>query len=237
MSPRKIKVRGIEFNVNDEVPTWPEFWDHVENGTWEPEAFKIMDKLGPGWRWIDIGAWIGPTVLYAAARGAMVRAYEPDHVAFDRLQANVALNPQLVGQIQLNKCALGNHDGTLVMSTERLGDSMLSAFSEDRHQVRGVEVLVRDARNELLGLPFGNRTIIKMDTEGSEYKIMPHIDDLLTRTQWSWYVSLHPWVVTEREHNDVVAMFRDNLDPSRYYLVWTDHPRDPVGHARGTLVW
>ena len=77
---------------------------------------------------IDVGAWIGPMTLVAAACGARVVAYEPDPTAADELAANVALNPGF--DVTVERVALWTSTGTRQFrgGPAGLGESM-SSFS------------------------------------------------------------------------------------------------------------
>ena len=69
------------------------FWKIFEDGTWEPTTFRIFDQfLKKDGTMLDIGAWIGPTALYAARRTKQVFAFEPDPVAYPILCKNLDLN-------------------------------------------------------------------------------------------------------------------------------------------------
>ena len=44
-----------------------DFWRRVGSGLWEPQTFEVFERfLRPDRSYVDIGAWIGPTVLYGA---------------------------------------------------------------------------------------------------------------------------------------------------------------------------
>lgn len=84
-------VRGTEEYTVAEGHDW--FWKQFADGSWEPGTFRIFDKfLKPDGVMLDIGAWIGPTALYAAKRTKEVFAFEPDPVAFNKLCQNLELN-------------------------------------------------------------------------------------------------------------------------------------------------
>ncbi len=69
------------------------FWPGFADGSWEPTTFQAFDKiLAPDSTMLDIGAWIGPTALYAARRCKEVFAFEPDPTAFASLIQNLNLN-------------------------------------------------------------------------------------------------------------------------------------------------
>lgn len=84
-------VRGTEEYTVAEGHEW--FWNQFADGSWEPETFRIFDRfLDKEKVFIDIGAWIGPTTLYAASRAKQVMAFEPDPVAWRSLATNLEFN-------------------------------------------------------------------------------------------------------------------------------------------------
>src|SRR5688500_9227826 len=76
----RLSAGGQSFRV---VPSHdPRFWKLVTAGGWEPDTFVVLNRmLSGGTPYVDCGAWIGPTVLYAACKGARVTAFECDPVA------------------------------------------------------------------------------------------------------------------------------------------------------------
>ena len=90
---RDILLRGHSIRVSA-TPRYKTFWDKYEQGAWEPTTLDVLSRfLKHGSFYIDVGGWIGPTVLYAAALGAEVVAFEPDDVAHAELAKNLELNP------------------------------------------------------------------------------------------------------------------------------------------------
>ena len=88
---RSVTVGGCTFMVV--AGRHDEFWDTCEKG-WEATTFAVLtSRLTTGSTLVDVGAWIGPMTLVAAACGARVVAYEPDPAAADELRDNVAANP------------------------------------------------------------------------------------------------------------------------------------------------
>jgi len=76
-----IHKNGKKFYVNTSKNEW--FWNQVETNLWEPDTFKIFDKfIDKEHSYIDIGAWIGPTVLYGCQISKHCYAIEPDPIAF-----------------------------------------------------------------------------------------------------------------------------------------------------------
>ncbi len=84
-------VRGDKSFTVAEGHEW--FWKIFADGSWEPSTFRIFDQfLVKDRPMLDIGAWIGPTALYAADKASKVFAFEPDTVAYRSLVMNIELN-------------------------------------------------------------------------------------------------------------------------------------------------
>lgn len=183
-------VKG--FHVNPEVPSWPDFWTRVETGAWEPKTFALMDRfLEPGWRWVDFGAWIGPTALYAATKEAIVHAYEPDPVALRGLYANIRLNPDL--SVFVHEQAIGVDSGEIEMRNNHLGNSETSIYGDGKPTkvwCRDVKSLFQDHKYSRSPL-----TIIKMDIEGAEFEILPYLKRFINNSRCIWIVSFHDPVI------------------------------------------
>ena len=86
----KIEKNDKTFFVDSSNNT--SFWAQLQVGVWEPETFKIFDIfLDKNHSYIDLGAWIGPTVLYGCQNAKFCYAVEPDPVAFKNLKNNIDL--------------------------------------------------------------------------------------------------------------------------------------------------
>jgi FkbM family methyltransferase len=177
-----VRVAGLEFVVRSGSER-RRFWDRVAAGGWEPQTFRVFQRfLTPGSSCIDIGAWIGPTTLYAAHLADRVLAIEPDLVAHAELAANVAANPALRSQIALyGQCIAPKagpvdlYAGGMYHSTDsRFGDSMSgllptgSRGDQPRQWAEGVLLEDFMADNAVAGCG-----LIKMDVEGGEYRLIP----------------------------------------------------------------
>jgi FkbM family methyltransferase len=172
-----------------------EFWKSVEANAWEPDTFTVFDNfISPETCYVDIGAWIGPTVLYGAQLAKRTCAFEPDPMAFRELEANLSLNKdaEWASSVTLHNEAVASSSGHIrIGSRHGGGDSMSSvlfsggqvhwdvhatSFDEimDRHQLRGQKLFV------------------KIDIEGGEYELIPRIKTALARYDIELCLSLHP---------------------------------------------
>lgn len=113
--PKKISIvkNGKRFTVNClELDRYMEWLDY-KKGNYEPKTFKIFDKfLDEDHSYIDIGAYIGPTVLYACQLAKHCFAIEPDPIACKELKNNIALNAHLKSKITVSELAISNRSGT-----------------------------------------------------------------------------------------------------------------------------
>lgn len=186
-------VRDGKKYVVSEGYDW--FWKQFADGTWEPNTFKIFDTfLNPGEKMLDIGAWIGPTALYAAAKAKQVFAFEPDAIAFFHLIQNIELNR--IQNIVPYPIAVSNEWKGINFGPKNgsYGDSMASELwgknGGSQVPAAAFQVLVADI------MP----GFIKIDIEGGEKNIFDGAALLLGQIKPTIYLSLHtPWHVTDLE--------------------------------------
>lgn len=82
---RNIASLGCVFSVLDSNDS-NEYWDSIEHGNWEPEtyhAFKMLIRTTD--TYIDFGAFIGATVLFAQNLCERSYAVEADPLNFKAL--------------------------------------------------------------------------------------------------------------------------------------------------------
>ena len=225
------------------LPYDRKFWDSVDVGQWEPETLQLYESvISPGMQYCDIGAWIGPTVLYARHCGARVTCFEPDPLAYERLLGNLRLNGAL--DVRTFQIALGESDstrtmGALVGSLGKSATSLLGASAQQKVNVTG---LTWKTAQTLLGLPVFQ--FIKIDIEGGEVELLPTMFDylrefrpvVLLSTHWHFLSDsgrsslldslaalgqLYPGSVALGKNEPYAIDFSDPLTPSRqsqYFL-------------------
>jgi len=159
---------------------------------YEPNTYKIFDRfLDPNYSYIDIGAFIGSTVLYSAYLAKKAYAIEPDPIAFKELQKNVILNPMLQGKIEMHqKCLYIRSEKVKFGSMSKGGDSMSSLlFADSRTSwfVDGITFPEFIRENNITDCNF-----IKMDIEGGELIVLPSMQDYLEKEKPILYLSMHP---------------------------------------------
>lgn len=173
----------------------------MKKGRWEPRTLQILsDYLTPTSVFYDIGAWIGPTVLYAAPRCRSVYCFEPDYVAYQYLLWNLRLN-RLQNVLPFN-IALSIQDGIEGMSSfgDEAGDSQSSLLNP--HENYGMEVLCLTFNTWLDMVKPDKADFIKMDIEGAEFDLLPAMADYIERYKPVIYLSTHAHLLPEPEKKE-----------------------------------
>jgi FkbM family methyltransferase len=187
---RVINFRNKSFAVEDNNQT---FWDALESGKWETTTFDVFDThLDAETVFLDVGSWIGPTALYAATRVRRVVCVEADPVAASQLRRNIALNPELASRIEVIEKAISPTHGTVRLGARTgRGDSMSSvllASGGDHWDVPSItpaELLAKAGAD-------AKKVFVKVDIEGGEYALMPHMTPLASLPNVKFLVAFHP---------------------------------------------
>jgi FkbM family methyltransferase len=185
--PRTVLLAGAPTSVGD-VETHRAFWDLVDAGHWEPATLEAITRLADGGVYIDVGAWIGPTVMAAARKASVVVAYEPDPVAAAELRRNIALNG--LTNVEVRELALLDRDAALPLGPGML-DELGLGVSSLVYGSRTLSVPVRDARHEATSDEFLRCSLLKIDVEGAEYKLIARLAPYLRRHPPTLLLSLH----------------------------------------------
>lgn len=221
MPERTVLLAGLPVKVGD-AETHRAFWDLVDTGNWEPATLEAISRLTNGGVYIDIGAWIGPTVIAAARKASLVVAYEPDPVAVAELHRNIHLNG--LTNVEVREVALLDRDAALPMGPGMLDELGLSVSSLV-YGSRTVLVPVRDARKEATSDCFMRCLLLKIDVEGGEYKLIRRLSPYLQRHEPTLLLSLHGvhWRSRTFEHvpHSVAAIYRRFRSAAeRLLLLW-----------------
>lgn len=204
--PRKRLLAGTAIFVDDDQPT---FWDRMEAGRWEPGTLAVLTPLlGPDTTFLDLGAWVGPLSLLAAAHGARVVAVDADPAAQDQFRRNLQANPGLAEKIELVEAAISPLQGTVRLGGRRKpGDSMSSVLLAGAGTTWTAPTITPAAlAAKVAG---AGRLVVKIDIEGGEYALVPHLGPLLTGRDVSILVSFHPVILSQAGEPDPQARLRE----------------------------
>ena len=218
---RLVTINGTSFFAD--TSNAAKWWRLAENGQWELATFQTIDLfVDAGSTYIDVGAWIGGTVLYAASKAARVIAFEPDPIALINLKKNLAANPLLAQKIYLIEGGLGKYDGEAPLFNNSPGDSCSSLFSRfaknnnPAQQKKITDIKLIDSHRFLNSLDLSEVSLIKIDIEGGEYDLIPHIADVLVDHTPSLHLSFHPFNICQSSSEAINAS--EQLSKSRMLL-------------------
>ena len=199
------------------VPDDRKFWRKVANNQWEPHTFNILGQcLHADAVYLDVGAWIGPTVLFAAARCHTVYCVEPDPVAYEHLLANLRLND--IRNVKTFHGALDSENTRLTISNEQ-------GFGNSETRVQrasagdSTTVLAMDISRFIECWNIRQIDLIKIDVEGAEFDLMQSIIDLLPSMKPCIYLSLHAPLVAQTERQGKLAAV---VELARHYTCCYD---------------
>lgn len=171
-------------------PYHSKFWRKATAGQWEPETLDVLAAhLDKGHDYLDIGAWIGPTVLYGARKARHVWCFEPDPVAFRHLAWNIELNG--ITNVSAFAAALSQDVGVARMASfgGEAGDSMTSLLSTDMGSGNDVLTIGWDQFAGTVDL--SGVSLVKMDIEGAEFDVLPTLLPWLKAQRPALYLSTH----------------------------------------------
>jgi FkbM family methyltransferase len=195
--PREVRTGGRLIRVADDQPT---FWDRVEAGRWEPGTLAVIGRhVDSRTTFLDLGAWVGPTTLYAAHVARRVIAVEADPAALEQLNRNLTANPDLAERIEVVPRAIHPHDGHVTLGARRKpGDSMSSVLLTNAAHSWSAMTITPARLADMLAS--GDRLVIKMDLEGAEYALLPSLGPLLERAD-AVLISFHPKILVAAAGN------------------------------------
>jgi FkbM family methyltransferase len=237
---RFVELNGLYFKVPNH---W--FWDRWEPMQWEPQTYEIFKRHLCAHRpYIDLGAWVGPTVLYACELGARdIYALEANPLSFEILDWICGQNRLLRDRVRaFNLCVTDCHGGRVRFGGKEGADTS-SASS-----IRGSDWEIPSAT--LTGFlddhGIAEPGLIKVDIEGAESLILPDLG-LLAGRATAVFLSLHPpfWADRARTAAGLLAVcasydVRDSQDRPLSLLrletrMLSDDPRPPWGTEHGNF--
>jgi FkbM family methyltransferase len=186
----QVSAHGKRFEVAP--ANHQSFWNEVSSGDWESSTFGIFARfLDREHSYIDIGAWIGPTVLYGCQLAKTAYGLEPDPLAYAELAQNIAVNPSIAGNVRLFNACIAPRSGEVTLGSRGQGNdstsSLLFAKKKTHWTVKAFSFpdFVREQ-----GITDCN--FIKMDIEGGEYELLPTMAEYLRKHRPTLHLSLHP---------------------------------------------
>jgi FkbM family methyltransferase len=227
MIVQQCKKRDTEFNISGLYSLgW--FMPKVHNGNWEENTFHILDHYQHKDKiYVDIGAWIGPTVLYSANKFKQVICFEPDPIALERLNENLSVNSfdniTVIGKALSDRNSisefggngeLGNSMSTLLVGLENkeefyhnYGEEGFLTYEERKCDI--IQVETTTIETALRDIDPTNIGLIKMDIEGGEIILIPAMQTFLDMYKPNLYISLHRVFLRESDINEILDILFD----------------------------
>lgn len=178
-----------------------DLWTLVAQNTWEPKTLTwLKQNLHKDSIFFDVGAWIGPTAIWAHLCGAKVVAFEPDPFAYERLLFNI--NKNGLNEIFTIHAGLAPQNGNFLISSARgLGRSMsrmnFSNSSVDPKKSVLVSGIDLETSMKISGVT--HIDLLKMDIEGGEFHVFPAVAPKLVGKVKKIMLSLHGKALSDEE--------------------------------------
>jgi len=171
------------------------FWKDIYSN-WENETFDIFDKyLDPNKQFLDIGAWIGTTCLYASRKSSYVVSVEADHLSVEKLKTNILLN-YLDVKVDVENSAIYNETTKILFGPN--SSSNTSNFNDSMSQIKLIQTKENDRLTNTITFhdiinkyKLNNLSLIKVDIEGGEEFILEEILDYTMIHKIPSYISFH----------------------------------------------
>jgi FkbM family methyltransferase len=178
----------------------PQYFDRGERAI-------LVSHIKPGFRFIDIGANVGAYSLFVAALAgntAQILAVEPQPDIFDRLVANMRLNP--FGTIKAVQCAIADKPGefTLFLDPRNRGESSMKAVRSPNGLA--MKVPASTLIQIVAGEKFERIDAVKLDVEGCEDLILEPFFHEAPEALWPnliimedgvgrWHTDMEPFLI------------------------------------------
>ena len=188
-----ININSKTFKVKNNYKFWKIFLDRK----WEPVNLKIYKNLiYNNANYYDVGAWIGPTFFIAASFFPKnIYCFEPDRKAFFELKKNILMNKKKLKKINIkiyNKAAyVANCSKKLYIPCLGKGQSISSLIRIEDKKFITQNTKCIDFLIFLNSQNLNSKDLIKIDIEGGEYELLPHLEKVIQKTRPNIYLSLH----------------------------------------------
>jgi len=171
------------------------FWRDIYTN-WEKETFEVFDKfLNKDKQFLDIGAWMGTTVLYASFRSSYIVAVECDIVSVEKLKNNIILN-KLDTVIDIEPYAIYSENTEVSFGPNSFANN--SSLNDSMSQIKIGESNKNDYLIKTITLDnliqkynLNNLSLIKVDIEGGEENILVDLFNYGKSSMVPLYISFH----------------------------------------------
>ena len=201
----------VEGGVNDN------FWVDVYSG-WKEETFDIFDRfLSKDKQFLDIGAWVGTTAIYASRKSEYVVCVEADPISTEKLRINLELN-KMGTEVDIElKPIFGEYrkvifGPNMFLSKSKLNDSRSHIKrSKTNPDDKVFDSITFDEIIEKYKLD--HLSLIKINIEGGEENIIGDAYKFCKSNKVPLYVSFHYtwWIDKNLDRFDFLSSENKNL--------------------------
>jgi len=192
------------------------FWKAFNSGAWEIETREFFKAhTSPDKEIIDIGGWIGPTMLIGySCNPRKITVVEADPANFQILKKNCRRN-FLDDKVELHCVCIFDKTDEIVSfgyNDENVQDSSTKGIGGERIKVKTITL-----RDFLRTKDMENTSIVKIDIEGGEQFIGEGLDYIAQFPQINTLLSLHPpfWKDKQETTNMLLEKLKD-------FSIWLD---------------
>lgn len=179
--------------------------------TWEPSITQyIVESLEDlkGRSFVDIGANLGYFSVLVSKMNpeSMVYSYEPMPLLYASLKRNIEINN--LSNIVTEQSAISNKIGSLEIFEGHPMNSGNCGVHKNAESKDGIHVKSILLLSEISKMKYQPR-IIKIDTEGSEDKILFQLGELIHRLpkDIEFLVEINPKLIGKQKANDILEQF------------------------------
>lgn len=205
----KISINGdffLEVKTGDLISNYLYHFN-----TWEPTITQyVVDSLEEleGRSFVDIGANLGYFSVLVSKMNpkAMVYSYEPMPFLYASLKRNIKING--LSNIEAVQSAISDKVGTIEIFEGHPMNSGTCGVHKNTESKDGIDVNSVLLLNEIPKMKYQPR-IIKIDTEGSEDKILFQIGELIQilPNDIEFLVEINPQLIGKKKANDILEQF------------------------------
>ena len=215
----------MEFQVNPS-----QFWYDFNTGIWEPATKNFYKRyISPMKAVVDIGGWIGPTMLIAYSHNpSKIYVVEADPVNYQILKSNCMKN-YLEDKVELYHVCIADKTNDVAgfgYADRNIHDTSTKTIVKDGERVKVRTITLDDY---LKKIDMGNVNVIKIDIEGGEQYIESGLEYIAKFPEITILFSIHTPFWNDKEkttqmlleqfkHFDVFSDTEEKINEEELYL-------------------
>ncbi len=191
----KVQKNDIHFYIKKKDDPNFNFWKNIYSN-WESDTFEVFDKfLDTSKVFIDIGAWVGTTCIYASRKSKHIYAVDADIESYKFLENNC--NNNCNNYTIMNKAIYGvdNIDITFGknqhLQDSKLNDSTSQICIDNIDNCYYIKTIRIQTLIETYNIKYNDISLIKVDIEGGEEFILNDLYDIYSTYNIPMFISFH----------------------------------------------